>query len=139
MHQDPEVVLEDGEQSVGMESRSRARDRWQMPEGSRWVSWRAAQRSGREGGGGGIPGGGGARVEAKGTCFCTRGIALCVHQNIIRTEFPLWRSGHESNLGTMRFRVQSLASLSGLRIRCCHELWYWLQTWLRSCVAVAVA
>ena len=26
-------------------------------------------------------------------------------------------------LGTMRFRVRSLATLSGLRIRCCHELW----------------
>ena len=26
-------------------------------------------------------------------------------------------------LGTMRFWVQSLASLSGLRIQCCHELW----------------
>ena len=26
-------------------------------------------------------------------------------------------------LGTMRLRVQSLALHSGLRIRCCHELW----------------
>ena len=41
-------------------------------------------------------------------------------------------------LGTMRLRVQSLASLSGLRIWHCHELWCRLQMWLRSCVAVAV-
>ena len=34
--------------------------------------------------------------------------------------------------------VQSLALLSGLRIRCCHELWYSLQTQLGSRVAVAL-
>ena len=39
----------------------------------------------------------------------------------------------------MRTWVQSLASLSGLRIWRCHELWCRLQTWLGSCVAVAVA
>ena len=39
-------------------------------------------------------------------------------------------------LGTVRLRVRSLASLSGLRIRCCHELWCRLQTRLRSGVAV---
>ena len=39
----------------------------------------------------------------------------------------------------MRFWVQSLALLSGLRIRHCHELWCGLQTWLRSGVAVALA
>ena len=38
----------------------------------------------------------------------------------------------------MRTRVQSLASLSGLRIWYCHELWCGLQMWLRSGVAVAV-
>ena len=38
----------------------------------------------------------------------------------------------------MRTRVQSLASLSGLRTWCCHELQYRLQTRLRSGVAVAV-
>ena len=42
-------------------------------------------------------------------------------------------------LGTMRLRVRSLASLSGLRLQHCHELWYRLQTQLRSSVAVAVA
>ena len=35
--------------------------------------------------------------------------------------------------------VRSLASLSGLRIHCCHELWCRSQTWLGSGVAVAVA
>ena len=37
----------------------------------------------------------------------------------------------------MRMQVQSLASLSGLEIQCCHVL-YRSQTWLRSCVDVAV-
>ena len=41
-------------------------------------------------------------------------------------------------LGTMRLQVQHLASASGLRIQCCHELQCWLQTWLRSGVAVAM-
>ena len=35
--------------------------------------------------------------------------------------------------------VRSLASLSGLRIRCCCGLWCRLQTRLGSCIAVAVA
>ena len=38
----------------------------------------------------------------------------------------------------MRFWVQFLASLSGLRIWCCPELWGRSQTRLRSHVAVAV-
>ena len=38
----------------------------------------------------------------------------------------------------VRMQVQSLASLSGLRIWPCHELWYRLQMWLGSCVVVAV-
>ena len=41
-------------------------------------------------------------------------------------------------LWIMRFQVQSLASLSGLRIRCCPELWCRLQTRLRSGVTVAL-
>ena len=40
---------------------------------------------------------------------------------------------------TMRSCVQSLDSLSGLRIWCCHKLWCRLQMWLRSCIAMAVA
>ena len=39
----------------------------------------------------------------------------------------------------MRRQVRSLASLSGLRMCCCCELWCRLQMWLRSGVAVAVA
>ena len=42
-------------------------------------------------------------------------------------------------LGTMRLRVQSLASLIGLRIRCYYDLWCRSQTQLGSGVAVAVA
>ena len=40
-------------------------------------------------------------------------------------------------LGTMRFWVRSLASLSGLGIQCCRELWCRSQTWLGSPVAMA--
>ena len=39
----------------------------------------------------------------------------------------------------MRFQVQFLASLSGLRIWCYHELWCRLQMWLGPHIAVAVA
>ena len=42
-------------------------------------------------------------------------------------------------LGTMGLQVGSLASLSGLRIRRCHELWCGSQMRFRSGVAVAVA
>ena len=42
-------------------------------------------------------------------------------------------------LGIMRLWVRSLASLSGLKIQHCHELWCWLQTRLASHVAVALA
>ena len=42
-------------------------------------------------------------------------------------------------LGTMRLQDQSLVLLSGLRIRCCCELWCRSQTLLGSGVAVALA
>ena len=42
-------------------------------------------------------------------------------------------------LGTMRLRVQSLALLSGLRIRCCRELRCRSQMRLGSGVAIDVA
>ena len=45
---------------------------------------------------------------------------------------PVMVQWKRSQLGTMRLQVQSLASLSGLRIRCCHELWFRLQMQLRS-------
>ena len=50
-------------------------------------------------------------------------------------EFP---SSEQTRLGTMRFRVRSLASLSGLRIRHCRELWHKWQTRLGSGVAMAL-
>ena len=37
-------------------------------------------------------------------------------------------------LGTKRLQVQSLASLSGLRIQHCCELWCRSLTWLGSCI-----
>ena len=43
-----------------------------------------------------------------------------------------------TRLVSMRIQVRSLASLSGLRIWCCCELWYSSQIWLGSGVAVAV-
>ena len=42
-------------------------------------------------------------------------------------------------LASMRMQVRSLASLSGLRIWCCSELWCMSQTRLRSGVAVVQA
>ena len=41
-------------------------------------------------------------------------------------------------LGTLRLQVRSLASISGLRIQSCCELWCRLQTWFGSWVATAV-
>ena len=62
-----------------------------------------------------------------------------LHLEWISMEFPSWRSGERIRLGTMRLRVRSLASLGGLRIWCCRELWCRSQMPLGSCVAVAVA
>ena len=45
----------------------------------------------------------------------------------------------ETNLVSMKMWVQSLASLSGLGIQCCHELWCRLQTQLEPRIAVAVS
>ena len=48
------------------------------------------------------------------------------------------RGSAETNLTSVHEdTVPSLASLSGLRIQCCPELWCMLQTQLRSGVAVA--
>ena len=52
---------------------------------------------------------------------------------------PVVAQRNRIQLGTMRWRVRSLASLSGLRIWRCHELWCRSQTWVRSGVAVAMA
>ena len=40
-------------------------------------------------------------------------------------------------LVSTRMRVPSLVLLSGISIRRCYELWRRLQTWLRSCIAMA--
>ena len=53
------------------------------------------------------------------------GVTIVVQQKRIR-------------LGTIRLQVRSLASLSGLGIKRCHELWCRSQTQLESGVAVAV-
>ena len=45
---------------------------------------------------------------------------------------PVMAQQQRTQLVTMRMWVQSLASLSGLSIQHCHELWYRLQTLLRS-------
>ena len=44
----------------------------------------------------------------------------------------------EMNLIAMRIQVRPLASISGLRIQHCLELWCRSQTWFRSFIAVAV-
>ena len=54
-------------------------------------------------------------------------------------EFPLWLSKLRTQCVSMKRRVRSLASLSELRIRHCHELWCRSQMWLRPGVAVAAA
>ena len=43
------------------------------------------------------------------------------------------------NLTSIHEDVGSTSGLTGLRIWYCHELWFRLQTWLRSRVAVAMA
>ena len=51
---------------------------------------------------------------------------------------PVMVQQNQILLVSMRTQVQSLASLSGLRIRCCHELWCRSHMRLGSGVAVAV-
>ena len=53
---------------------------------------------------------------------------------------PIVAQQKRNRLGTTRLQIhRSLASISGLRIQCCSELWRRSQTWLGSGVAVAVA
>ena len=54
------------------------------------------------------------------------------------SEFPLWLSGNKPDKYLWGQWVRSLASLSGLRIWCCCELWCRSQMLLGSCIAVAV-
>ena len=51
----------------------------------------------------------------------------------------MWLSRLRTRLVSVRLRVLFLASLSGLRIPCCHKLWHRSQMQLRYSVAVAVA
>ena len=55
------------------------------------------------------------------------------------SEVPMWISRLRTCAILVRVRVQSLASLSGLRIWLFHELWCRSQMRLGSGVAVAVA
>ena len=48
-----------------------------------------------------------------------------------------YRGAAETN-PTMRLQVQLLASLSGLKVWRCRELWCGLQSWLGSGIAMAV-
>ena len=45
-------------------------------------------------------------------------------------EFPLWLSRLRTQLTSMSMWVWSLASLSGLKIQCCHKLWHRSRMWL---------
>ena len=62
-----------------------------------------------------------------------------LHTKVLGQGVPIVAQQKQIRLGTMRLWVPSLASLSGLRIQRCHELWYRLQMQLGSDVAVAVA
>ena len=70
---------------------------------------------------------------AEGICGMSRSYKL-----IVELEFPLWLSRLRTCLVPMRMQVGSLASISGLRIQCCHKLWHRLQMQLGSGIAVAV-
>ena len=65
-------------------------------------------------------------------------LKLKKHYNLTMLRSPVVVQRKRIRLGTMRLRVQSLASLSGLRIRHCRELWHRSQMRLGSDVAVAV-
>ena len=72
------------------------------------------------------------QVERKRSMF-----HLCL-KVILCWEFPLRFSGLQTQLVSMRMQIRPLVSLSGLRIWCCRELWYKLQMWLGSGIAVTV-
>ena len=65
-----------------------------------------------------------------------------VYEQKLKISVP-WSSccgsaGEEPSIVSLRMWVQSLASLSGLRVWCCHRLQCRSHVGLRSCVAVAV-
>ena len=59
-------------------------------------------------------------------------------QNERTAGVPVMMQQKQIRLGIMRLWVRPLALLSGLRIQHCCGLWGRSQTWLGSCVAVAV-
>ena len=65
-------------------------------------------------------------------------IKLYFNLNYLYLGVPIVAQQKQIQLGTTRLWVQSLASLSGLKILHCHELLCRWQMWLGSCVAVAV-
>ena len=66
-------------------------------------------------------------------------IGTCIYHYSANPGVPMVAQQKRIQLGTMRLRVQSQASLSGLRIQHCRELWYRSQKQLKSVIAVAVA
>ena len=66
-----------------------------------------------------------------------------IHDPMISELKIIWGSSHGGTAETNLTRIHQDAgsipgSLSGLRIRCCCELWCGSQTWLRSRIAVAM-
>ena len=70
--------------------------------------------------------------------FCNSPKIFPVYLLKKNVEFPLWLGGLRNSLVSVRVRVQSLASLSGVRIPPCRKLRHRSQMQLRSGVAVAV-
>ena len=84
-------------------------------------------------------------ISLPNNCFCFIILSLLHPSNLFsRLQLekslgvPVVAQRKRIQLGTMRLHVQSLALLSGLKIRCCPELWCRSQMWLGSGVAVAV-
>ena len=107
---------------------------WIQPGVSGWLEGLIVHNQRR------LPGGGGHKKES--SC---RGRGAGPSQQRARAStlegwegVPLVAQWKRIRLGTMKLRVRSLASLSGLRIWHCRELWCRSQMRLRSCVAVAV-
>ena len=69
----------------------------------------------------------------------TRVFVYLQAKHIHAWECSSWLSGWQTRLGSVEIRIPSLASLSGLRIWRCRELWCGSHTWLGSCVAAAAA
>ena len=116
-------------QSVGF--KLSAESRVKKPVGTK-LEWRQIMKLGR------------ALVNS---CECTQLLLFSFFQGRLvlitfkekrRRESPLWLSRLQTQLGSMRMQVWSLVSLRGSRIWRCRELWGRSQTWLRSCIAVAV-